>query len=161
MLNFPGVLYRGYREGAIREWMVERNVVEKVVRIPGNTFEDTAVETALLVLRKGRTESGVIFRDELTGKERAAGADEIRANGFNLSVSCYVQPDEPESPPVDPYALELEAQDSALRRVKAEIDFSVAAAQIEGWDLYRRLIKKLQNLLDDEKDRMHISGSTA
>lgn len=161
VLNFPGVLYRGYREGAIRGWMVERNVVEKVVRIPGNTFEDTAVETALLVLRKGRTESGVIFRDELTGKERAAGADEIRANGFNLSVSCYVQPDEPESPPVDPCALELEAQDSALRRVKAEIDFSVAVAQIEGWDLYRRLIKKLQNLLDDEKDRMHISGSAA
>lgn len=56
---------------------------------------------------------------------------------------------------------ELEAQDSALRRIKAEIDFSVAVAQIEGWDLYRRLIKKLQNLLDDEKDRMHISGSAA
>lgn len=161
VLNFPGILYRGNSEGAIRKWMVERNVIEKVVRIPKNSFVDTSIETALLVLRKGRTESGILFRDEETGKERSAGLDEIMGNGYNLSVNCYVQPDEPERPAVDPYALEIEAQDAALRKVKAELDFSAAVAELEGWDLYRRLINELQKLIQDEKDRMHISGDTA
>lgn len=161
VLNFPGILYRGNSEGVIRRWMVEQGMIAKVVRIPKNSFVDTSIETALLVLRKGRTARGVVFRDEETGKERTVETEEIRSNNSNLSVNCYIQPDEPERAVVDPYSMEVETQDAALRRIKAELDFSAAVAELEGWGLYQRLIGKLQRLVQDEKDRMHISGDTA
>lgn len=52
VLNFPGILYRGNSEGKIRKWIVEQNYIDKVIRIPGKTFIDTTIETALIVLER-------------------------------------------------------------------------------------------------------------
>lgn len=42
VMEFPGILYRGQREGKVRRWFVECNYIDRVVNIPGNTFEDFA-----------------------------------------------------------------------------------------------------------------------
>ncbi len=161
VLNFPGILYRGNSEGAVRRWMVENDCIEKVVRIPKGTFEDTNIETALLVLKKGREGGSILFRDDELGIERWVEKDEVQKNGYNLSVNSYVQPPEPERPPFDPRQMELDAQDNVLRVVKLQIGFSCAVAEVEGWDLHKRLIVELRKLIENEEQRMHLSGDSA
>lgn len=135
-LSFPGILYRGQREGEIRKWMVEQNYIESVIHIPGDTFTDTSIATACLVLRKDRqADAPIRFVDREHEIERDVPRDEIAANGYTLSVSAYLQPPQPETPPVDPLALELEAREDFLRRVKADLGFSQMVCQLEGWDM--------------------------
>ena len=63
VLGFPGVLYRGQKEGKVRQWFVENNYIDRVVNIPGNTFEDTSISTCIIVLRKNKTTTDIIFED--------------------------------------------------------------------------------------------------
>lgn len=86
VLNFPGILYRGNREGKIRRWIVEQNYVEKVIAIAGNKFEDTAIATCIIVYNKAKTNTDILFIDDETGKQRSVTFEEVKDNGFNLSV---------------------------------------------------------------------------
>lgn len=129
VLGFPGICYRGQREGKIREWMVRRNLVDEVIHIPGGFFEDTAVATVLLILRKNKTGTDVTFTDSENDLSRKVPFREIESNDFNLSVACYVQKEEPVKE-VDPVALEIKARADVLRRLKAQLDFSAQAVAL-------------------------------
>lgn len=128
-LNFPGILYRGQREGKIRQWIVERNLIESVTLIEGGYFEDTAVATALIVFRKDKTGTDIRFADHESGNEYVASMDEVRANGFNLSPSSYIQ-EEDSRPEIDPVAKEVEAREQVLRHLTAQLRFSSAAIEL-------------------------------
>ena len=83
VLEFPGILYRGQREGKIRQWFIENNYIDKIVNVPGNTFEDTAIATCLIVLRKNRTTTDIIIEND--GVSRSVPLDEIAQNSYILS----------------------------------------------------------------------------
>lgn len=136
-VNFPGILYRGQREGQIREWLVRQNAIERVMLMKGNYeyFVDTSISTALVVLRKGRASTSIIFADEEQNIEREVPFEEVEKNGFVLSPSSYVQPPEPEKPPVDPRMLESKARQGVLRTIRAQLNFSLAVAEMEGWSI--------------------------
>lgn len=136
-VNFPGILYRGQREGKIREWLVRQNAIERVMLMKGNCeyFVDTPIQTALVVLRKGRTTTSIIFADEENSLEREVPFEEIEGNGFVLSPSNYVQPPEPEKPPIDPKMLESKARQGILRTIRAQLNFSQAVAEMEEWSI--------------------------
>lgn len=134
VLSFPGVLYRGQREGKIRRWMVEENLVDKVIHVPGNTFTDTSIATAILVLRKNRTTTDVTFEDRETGVEATASLDEIRANDFMLSVNLYAAEPEPEEEKVDPWELQQQARRGFLRQLRKDMQFDQWVCRVEGWD---------------------------
>lgn len=148
-LGFPGILYRGQREGSIREWLVRINVIEEVHHIPGGFFDDTKVATCLIVMKKNRGNRNTIrFVDMEHGISRDVPISEIEANAFNLSVSSYLIPPEPEKPPFDSRAVELQAHEDILRRIKMEIEFSKRIAKIEGWELDKILIQRLKDLIN-------------
>lgn len=88
VLEFPGILYRGQREGKVRRWFIENNYIDRVVNIPGNTFEDTSISTCIIVLKKNRQTTDVIFEDG----ERTATVPRnvIIDNDFTLSVNTYL-----------------------------------------------------------------------
>ncbi len=164
VLNFPGVLYRGQREGKIREWMLRRNYVEKVIHIEGGYFEDTNIATALLVLRKQRTRTDVEFVDHEHNLTAVVPFEKIQQEGFNLSVRNYIQPPEPEREKVDPVQLELLAQRSFLRKLRAELQMSLFACKMEGLDVRPFLaeIKKIVASAEREfirgKQQPHLFG---
>lgn len=141
-LQFPGILYRGQREGKIRQWMIEQNYVERVVSIPGNTFVDTTISTCILVLSKHKNTTDIIFEDKELGEERVVPFEEVKKAGFNLSVSTYLF-HEKEREQVDPYELEMEARKQVLIKIENEIKFSLAVSDIEGWD------DSVEQFLDD------------
>lgn len=142
VMGFPGILYRGGREGKIRQWMVENHHITDVYHIPGGHFEDTAIATCILVLRKELQVGRIRFHDLEHGISRHISAEEIEANDFNLSVSAYVQPPEPEKEPVDAWELQKQARKQSIIQLKQDLDFDRMVCELEGWDheIYRQEI---------------------
>ena len=53
-----GVLFRGAAEGRIRQKMIEENLLDTVVGLPGNLFPTTSIPVAILVFDRGREKGG-------------------------------------------------------------------------------------------------------
>lgn len=98
VLEFPGILYRGQKEGKVRKWFVDNNYIERVVTVPGNTFEDTSIETCVIVLKKNKETTNIVFEDG--ERERTVPLEEIIENEYVLSVNTYI-PNETEKEKVD------------------------------------------------------------
>lgn len=82
-----GVLFRGAAEGRIRQKMIEENLLDAVIGLPGNLFTTTSIPVAILVLDRSREKGGanqgrkdVIFVDAsgdyLPGKNQNALSNE-------------------------------------------------------------------------------------
>lgn len=93
ILEFPGILYRGQREGKVRQWFVENNYIDRIVHIPGNTFKDTSITTCMIILKKNKDTTDVIFEDG--DRMETVSLEEIKKNGFTLSVNTYLQDNTP------------------------------------------------------------------
>ena len=121
IVEFPGVLYRGGAEQKIRRYLVANNYVDTVIQLPPNLFFGTSISTCILVLKKNKTDNRICFIDASEefaheGNKNVLGEDHIRhiydvhrekrqeqyysrvvtiadveAQGFNLSVSTYVE----------------------------------------------------------------------
>jgi type I restriction enzyme M protein len=82
-----GVLFRGAAEGRIRQKMIEENLLDTVVGLPGNLFPTTSIPVAILVFDLSRENGGakqnrkdVLFvdasREFLPGKNHNALSDD-------------------------------------------------------------------------------------
>ena len=60
---FPGIFYRGGAEAKIRKYLVDNNFVEAVIELPRNLFFGTSISTCILVLKKNKTTSDIVFID--------------------------------------------------------------------------------------------------
>lgn len=129
VLEFPGILYRGQREGKVRRWFVENNYIDRVANVPGNTFEDTSIATCIVVLKKNRETTDIIFEDG--ERIETVPLSEIEENDFNLSVNIYL-PEEVEKEYIDPIVLENEARRRFLEILKKELDFDKMVCEMEG-----------------------------
>jgi type I restriction enzyme M protein len=121
IVEFPGVLYRGGAEQKIRKYLVDNNYVDAVIQLPPDLFYGTGIQTCILVLKKSKPDTKVLFinaereftrsgnknilKDEDQKKilsefidrkdveyfSRVVEHEEIAANDYTLSVSTYVQ----------------------------------------------------------------------
>lgn len=128
-LNFPGILYRGAREGKIREWLVRRNLIDSVTIIERGYFEDTNIETALIIFKMQRDDTSIRFAYHASGREYTASFKEVESNGFNLSPSSYIVVED-DREPIDPLAVEMAARAEALRYLNAQLAFSKHAIAV-------------------------------
>ena len=118
---FPGIMYRGGAEQKIRKYLIDNNFVDCVIQLPSNLFFGTSIATCIMVLKKGKPDSRVLFidatnecikvtnnnklthanmdrivdtfagREEIEHFSHLASYDEIAENDYNLSVSTYVE----------------------------------------------------------------------
>lgn len=63
IVEFPGILYRGGDEQKIRKYLVKNNFVDAVIQLPPNLFFGTGISTVILVLKKNRETTDVLFVD--------------------------------------------------------------------------------------------------
>ena len=146
VLNFPGILYRGNSEGEIRKWIIEKNYIDKVIRIPGKTFVDTTIETALIVFRKNKTTTDIEFIDSEKNKSYTATFEEVKGNDFVLSVSAFVI-EEKEQIHHNPIELQKNARNGMLKRIKADIEMDKMICEMEGYNFNEYLIS-IKNLIE-------------
>lgn len=115
-----GVLFRGGSEGAIRKQLIEHNMLDAIVGLPPKLFYNTAIPTAMLYFRHGRTDDSIMFVDASRGYEsdrrlnrlrdqdiarivdtlrrratiaeysNLVGREQVRENEFNLNIRRYV-----------------------------------------------------------------------
>lgn len=115
-----GVLFRGAAEGTIRKNIIESNLLDAVIGLPEKAFYNTDIPTVILIFKKNRTNTDILFIDaskEFT-KQRSnnvieqqhiekaletyndrkvvdkfshvADLSEIEENDFNLNIPRYV-----------------------------------------------------------------------
>lgn len=146
VLNFPGILYRGGSEGLIRKWFVDSNWIEKVIQIPGKTFVDTSISTAVLILKKNKISKNIEFIDRENGLSRVVPIDDIVNNGYNLSVNYYVQIEE-EKINIDPADLQKKARAGMQIRLRADIEMDKMVCEMEGYD-FNEYLDSLKSLIN-------------
>lgn len=145
ILNFPGILYRGQSEGKIRRWIIEQNYIDKVIRIPGKAFVDTAIETVIIVFKKNKQTSDILFIDTEINKERVVKINEIIKNDFILSVNNYVFL-EKEAIKIDPIKLQADARSGMLRKLRKDIEIDKMVCELEGFN-FDEYVMELKSLL--------------
>ena len=162
-----GVLFRGAKEGKIREALLKKNQIDAIIGMPAGLFYSTGIPTVVLVLKKNRPNKDVLFIDASKGFEKGknqnklreedidkiintykerkdveryahvASFDEIKENDFNLNIPRYVDTFVPE-PPVD------------LKKVAADLH----ETNIEIQKNQKELVGMLKELTSEDDDIM-------
>ena len=154
VLNFPGILYRGQREGKIRKWLIEQNCIDRVELIEKGHFADTNITTALIVMRKNRTEDYITMRDGESRMEGKVPLCDVADNGYNLSPTSYLQ-QEKEEVVVNPRVLENKARTHAINVIENEIKMSILVSQFEGWE-FSDFLDDIQSIVSKYRDEKNI-----
>ena len=87
-----GVLFRGGAEGAIRKSVIEDNLLEGVVGLPGNLFYGAGIPAALLVFDKARKLKGkgdVLFVDASREFEQSTNQNRLRPEDIAKIIATY------------------------------------------------------------------------
>lgn len=121
-----------------------------MVNIPGNTFEDTSISTCIVVLKKNKITTDIVFEDG--DKTETVSREIVEENDYSLSVSIYI-PEEIEREYIDPSVLENEARRSFLIRLKKELDFDKMVCEMEGISIkpFISAIRKILREYDRDK----------
>ena len=161
IVEFPGVLYRGAAEAKIRQYLVEYNYVDAVIQLPPDLFFGTTIGTCIIVLKKSKQDNSVLFVDASkqfvrqgnknklsaenqemileTLAKRAdvdhvatlVSAEAIRENGFNLSVSSYVEAEDTREE-VDIVELNARIKEIVERQAVLRTSIDEIVADLEG-----------------------------
>ncbi len=121
---FPGIMYRGGAEKKIRKYLIDNNFIDTIIQLPGNLFFGTSIATCIMVMKKCKTDNSILFIDaskecikvtnnnKLTSENldnivkmfterqdidhvcRLVPYDSVKKEGYNLSVSTYVEPED-------------------------------------------------------------------
>lgn len=146
-LNFPGILYRGKSEYELRKYIINKNFIEKIVRIPSKTFIDTPIETVLIIFKKNKKNTDIEFIDKEINKNIIVTLAEIQKNNYELSVNKYVYKEKIEEI-IDPMKLQNDARSNAIKGIVKDLQLDYMICQIEGWnhfDYCEELITKINN----------------
>lgn len=142
-----GVLFRGAAEETIRKYLIkDKNYLDTVIGLPANIFFGTSIPTVILVFKKCKEDTNVLFIDAsnnfkkdknqnillpehiveiLTAYENRvtidkysylATLDEIKENDYNLNIPRYVDTFEEEEP------VDLNEVRAKLNEVNKEIE---------------------------------------
>lgn len=97
-----GVLFRGDAgdgtseypgddsEGAIRRQLIEHNHIDTIIGLPADIFFGTGIPTIVMVLRKHRESSEVLFIDASKGYKKEGKKNKLRASDIKRIVSTYI-----------------------------------------------------------------------
>lgn len=115
VMVYPGILYRGNAEGAIREYLARRGCFERIENVPGGTFDDTSISTVIITLRKGGCKACMFVEGD---RQAEATIDDMAAQGFNLSPSAYL-PSGVVKEQIDIRAVNREVLDAEVANLRA------------------------------------------
>lgn len=121
IVEFPGVLYRSGAEQKIRKYLIDSNFIEAVIQLPPDLFFGTTIATCILVLKKAKNDTSVLFidasaefvrggnknkltetnqqkildaysnREDIDHFAKLVPREELEKNGYNIAVSSYVE----------------------------------------------------------------------
>jgi len=84
-----GVLFRGGAEGRIRQQLIEENLLDAVIGLPSNLFFGTGIPAAILLFKRGREHSDVLFIDASRDFEQGKNQNRLRIGDIAKIVETY------------------------------------------------------------------------
>lgn len=82
-------MYRGGAEQKIRKYLVDNNYVDCVIQLPSNLFFGTTIATCILVLKKGKKDSNVLFVDATNECKKITNNNKLTEKNINDIVDLY------------------------------------------------------------------------
>ncbi|MEU6943980.1 type I restriction-modification system subunit M [Streptomyces sp. NPDC046316] len=161
IVEFPGALYRGGAEKKIRQYLIDNNYVDTVIQLPPDLFFGTTIATCILVLKKSKKDSSVLFIDasseftrvgnknkltedhqqkilgafaarvDVAHFAKLASHSDIKANGYNLSVSSFVESEDTREA-VDITALNTKIAQIVTRQQELREQIDAIVTDLEG-----------------------------
>ena len=151
-----GVLFRGDAtggmdgEGRIRRNLIENNHIEAIIGMPANIFYGTGIPTIIMVLRREREDSDVLFIDASKGFAKAGKSNKLMASDIKRIVDTVA-------------ARPQEIKKYARRVTKAEIRkngynlniprYIDSSEEAETWDIYATMFGGIPNREIDRLDK--------
>ena len=89
IVSFPGAMYRGGAEQKIRKYLVDNNYVDAVIQLPADLFFGTTIATCILVLKKNKSDSKVLFIDATNEFVRGDAKNKISKTHAKKILECY------------------------------------------------------------------------
>lgn len=93
---FPGVMYRGGAEQKIRKYLVDNNYIDCIIQLPDNLFYGTSIATCIMVLKKSKQDSSVLFIDATKECVKVTNSNKLTAENIDAIYSCYMERSEKE-----------------------------------------------------------------
>ncbi len=84
-----GALSRTGAEKEIRKNMVKDNVVDAVILLPSNLFRNTLIKTCIMILKKDRERSDILFMDVSSKWEKGKFQNIIGEKDLEYILECY------------------------------------------------------------------------
>lgn len=89
IVSFPGAMYRGGAEQKIRKYLVDNNYVDAVIQLPTDLFFGTTIATCILVLKKNKSDSKVLFIDATAEFVRGSAKNKLNEDHMKRILDCY------------------------------------------------------------------------
>ena len=161
IVQFPGAMYRGGAEKKIREYLIKNNFVQAVIQLPADLFFGTTIATCILVLKKSKEDSSILFvdaskhfkrvgknnklfpehqdailklyedREEVEYETALVSNEDVLDNDSNLSVNSYVAREEVREV-IDVKALNEELRQIVARQQILRQSIDEIVADLEG-----------------------------
>lgn len=158
---FPGIMYRGGAEQKIRKYLVDNNYIDTVIQLPDNLFFGTSIATCIMVLKKSRPDTNILFIDAskefvkvtnnnklmpeniekiveiFTNREtiehvsRLVKYDEVKEQNYNLSISTYVEKEDTKEK-IDIKVLNEQINEIVKRENELRLEIDKIIKEIEG-----------------------------
>ncbi len=154
---FPGIMYRGGAERKIRKYLIDNNFIDCIIQLPDNLFFGTSIATCIMVLKKSKRDNHTLFIDasqmfekvtknnvlnlehiqrivglftdraDMAHVARLVPNSEIAEQGYNLSVSSYVEKEDTrEKVNIRELNAEIRRISARVNQLREEIDAIVA-----------------------------------
>ena len=163
MLTFPGALYRQGAEQVIRQYLVDNDYVDAVIQLPKNIFFGTSITTCILVMRRSKKDSSVLFvdaskyfvpgspqnhlsekniadivavyreRKDVDHVAKLVTNDELKDAKYRMSVSAWVEPEDTREK-IDIKQLNAEIAKIVARETELRAKVDAIVAELEADD---------------------------
>lgn len=152
-INAPGVLSRGNREGKIRKWIVQQNLIDRVIHIPSGFFDDTKISTCLLVIRKNKETTDITFEDWETEETKVVSLQEVEKNDYCLQVNLYISKkidNKFDNPDYDIKDLTKQIDNGFLKQFRSHLDIKLMLTPKEE---INDLLNAVQEIINEYRNK--------
>ncbi len=84
-----GVLFRGSSEGMIRQQLIVENLLNAVIGLPANLFYGTGIPAAILVFKRNKADTNVLFIDASREYQDGKNQNRLRQSDIDKIVATY------------------------------------------------------------------------
>ena len=136
-----GVLFRGNEEETIRMNLIEKNNIDTIIGLPENIFYGTPIRTIIMILKRTRPNTDVLYIDASNGYEKAGKKNVLRASDIKR-ISDVVKARKE----VPGYSVLVKKQEIVYNNYNLNIPRYLDSSEpLEPWDLHSIMFGGIPN----------------